>query len=109
MECFKRTRQEHGALERLLAVPPVVSGQLEGILDRRTQLAAATQGSQALSAAAVESLAGLNRARTARNLRTTLGIAHAALVAAVDRDAELIEEQDIARAAVAQLGTETTA
>lgn len=44
-----------------------------------------------------------------RNLRTTLGIAHAALVAAVDRDAELIEEQDIARAAVAQLGTETTA
>jgi hypothetical protein len=109
MECFKRTRQEHGALERLLAVPPVVSGQLERILDRRTQLAAATQGSQALSAAAVESLAGLNRARTARNLRTTLGIAHAALVAAVDRDAELIEEQDIARAAVAQLGTETTA
>ena len=50
-------------------------------------------------------LAELNRARTARNLRTTLGIAHAALVAAVDRDADLIEEQDVARAAIEQLGT----
>lgn len=106
MECFQRTRQEHGALERLLPVPPIVSGQLERILDRRTLLATGTQIGQALAADAVESLAELNRARTVRNLRTTLGIAHAALVAAVDRDAELIEEQDIARAAVAQLGTE---
>jgi Cdc6-like AAA superfamily ATPase len=108
MECFQRTRQEHGALERLLPVPPIVSGQLERILDRRTQLAAGAPSSQALSPAAMNSLAELNRARTARNLRTTLGIAHAALVGAVDRDAELIEDQDIARAAVAQLGTETT-
>lgn len=108
MECFQRTRQEHGALERLLPVPPIVSGQLERILDRRTQLAAGAQSGEALSATAVESLAELNRARTARNLRTTLGIAHAALVAAVDRDAELIEEQDIARAAVAQLGTKAS-
>jgi Cdc6-like AAA superfamily ATPase len=108
MECFQQTRREYGALERLLPVPPIVSGQLERILDRHTQLAVATASSQALSTDAVESLADLNRARTARNLRTTLGIAHAALVAAVDRDAELIEEQDIARAAVAQLGTETS-
>jgi hypothetical protein len=39
MECFQRARQEHGALERLLPVPPIVSGQLERILDRRTQCA----------------------------------------------------------------------
>ena len=51
-------------------------------------------------------LAELNRARTGRNLRTTLGIAHAALVAAVDRGADSIEEQDIARAAVEQLGVD---
>jgi hypothetical protein len=51
-------------------------------------------------------LAELNRARTGRNLRTTLGIAHAALVAAVDRGADSIEEQDVARAAIEQLGTE---
>jgi Cdc6-like AAA superfamily ATPase len=106
MEAFERTRREHGALERLLAIPPVVSGQLSRILDRRTQLAANARGDSALSAAAVEMLAELNRARTGRNLRTTLGIAHAALVAAVDRGAESIEEQDVARAAIEQLGTE---
>jgi len=60
----------------------------------------------ALSTAAVELLAELNRTRAARNLRTTLGIAHAALVAAVDRGADSIEEQDVARAAIEQLGTE---
>jgi hypothetical protein len=105
MEAFERARREHGALERLLAVPPVVSGQLRRILDRRAQLAANVASDTALSAAAVELLAELNRARTARNLRTTLGIAHAALVAAVDRGAESIEEQDVARAAIEQLGT----
>jgi|HubBroStandDraft_4_1064222.scaffolds.fasta_scaffold08498_4 hypothetical protein len=106
MESFERARVEHGALERLLAVPPVVSGQLRRILDRRSQLAADVTSDAALSAAAVEMLAELNRSRTTRNLRTTLGIAHAALVAAVDRGAESIEEQDLARAAVEQLGTE---
>src|ERR1700741_2970192 len=35
MPAFERARREHGALERLIAVPPVVSGQLERILDRR--------------------------------------------------------------------------
>jgi Cdc6-like AAA superfamily ATPase len=106
MPSFERARREHGALERLLVVPPVVSGQLGRILDRRAQLAANVTSDTVLSTAAVELLAELNRARTARNLRTTLGIAHAALVAAVDRGADSIEEQDIARAAVEQLGTE---
>jgi Cdc6-like AAA superfamily ATPase len=106
MDSFERARREHGALERLLPVPPVVSGQLGRILDRRTQLAANVMCDSALSTAAVELLAELNRSRTARNLRTTLGIAHAALVAAVDRGADSIEEQDIARAAIEQLGTE---
>jgi hypothetical protein len=105
MESFERARREHGALERLLAVPPVVSGQLERILDRGSQLAANVTSDAALSPGAVELLAELNRARTARNLRTTLGIAHAALVAAVDRGADSIEEQDVARAAIEQLGT----
>ncbi len=106
MESFERARREHGAIERLLPVPPVVSGQLERILDRRIQLAAVADRGHAFSDAAVHALAELNRTRTERNLRTTLGIAHAALVAAVDRGAELIEEQDIARAAVEQLGTD---
>ncbi len=106
MPSFERARREHGALERLLAVPPVVSGQLGRILDRRAQLAANVTSETVLSTAAVERLAELNRARTARNLRTTLGIAHAALVAAVDRGADSIEEQDVARAAIEQLGTE---
>ena len=106
MESFERARREHGALERLLAVPPVVSGQLGRILERRAQLAAGVTSDTALSTAAVELLAELNRARTARNLRTTLGIAHAALVAAVDRGADSIGEQDVARAAIEQLGTE---
>jgi hypothetical protein len=106
MESFERARRDHGALERLLAVPPVVSGQLARILDRRTQLAANVNSDGALSSASVELLAELNRSRTARNLRTTLGIAHAALVAAVDRGADSIEEQDVARAAIEQLGTE---
>ncbi len=106
MESFERARREHGALERLLAVPPIVSGQLSRILDRRTQLAANARSETALSTAAVERLAELNRTRSGRNLRTTLGIAHAALVAAVDRGANLIEEQDVARAAIEQLGTE---
>jgi hypothetical protein len=105
MESFERARREHGALERILAVPPVVSGQLGRILDRRSQLAANVTSDAALSPGAVEMLAELNRARTARNLRTTLGIAHAALVAAVDRGADSIEEQDVARAAIEQLGT----
>jgi Cdc6-like AAA superfamily ATPase len=106
MEAFERARREHGALERLLAIPPILSGQLRRILDRRTQLAASVTSDTALSTAAVEMLAELNRARTGRNLRTTLGIAHAALVAAVDRGADSIEEQDVARAAIEQLGTE---
>jgi len=106
MDSFERARREHGALERLHAVPPVVSGQLGRILDRRTQLAANVRSDTALSTAAVELLAELNRTRTGRNLRTTLGIAHAALVAAVDRGAESIEEQDVERAAIEQLGTE---
>ena len=106
MESFKKARKEHGALERILAVPPVVSGQLKRILDRRAQLSVGVTSDTALSPTAVELLAQLNRARTGRNLRTTLGIAHAALVAAVDRDADLIEQQDVARAAVEQLGTE---
>ena len=87
-------------------MPPVVSGQLGRILERRAHLAAGVTSDTALSTAAVELLAELNRARTARNLRTTLGIAHAALVAAVDRGADSIEEQDVARAAIEQLGTE---
>jgi Cdc6-like AAA superfamily ATPase len=106
MESFQRARREHGALERLLPIPPIVSGQLGRILDRRTQLAAEVSSDSALSTAAVEMLAELNRTRTGRNLRTTLGIAHAALVAAVDRGADSIEEQDLARAAIEQLGTE---
>jgi Cdc6-like AAA superfamily ATPase len=105
MESFERARREHGALERLLAVPPVVSGQLDRILDRRTHLAASAPANGALTSAATEALAQLNRGRAGRNLRTTIGIAHAALVAAVDRGAELIDEQDVARAAVEQLGT----
>jgi hypothetical protein len=105
MEAFERAWREHGALERLLSVPPVVSGQLRRILDRRTQLAANVASDAAFTTAAVEMLAELNRARTARNLRATLGIAHASLVAAVDRGADSIEEQDVARAAIEQLGT----
>lgn len=109
MESFETARREHGALERLLAVPPVVSGQLERILDRRARLAGGASASDALTPAAVEALAELNRGRAGRNLRTTLGIAHAALVSAVDRGAELIDEQDVARAAVEQLGTAPSA
>lgn len=105
MPAFEQARREHGALERLIAIPPVVSGQLARILDRRSQMAADASREEALTDPAVDALAELNRTRTARNLRTTLGIAHAALVAAVDRGAELIEEQDVARAAVEQLGT----
>jgi hypothetical protein len=98
MESFERARREHGALERLLEIPPVVSGQLSRILDRRTQLAVNVASDTALSTSAFEMLAELNRARTRRNLRPTLGIAHAAPVAAVERDAESIEEQDVALA-----------
>ena len=105
MESFERARREHGALERLLAVPPVVSGQLRRILDRRAQLTGNATSGNALTSAAVDLLAELNRTRTARNLRTTLGIAHAALVAAVDRGADSIEEQDVTRAAIEHLGT----
>jgi len=105
MDSFQRARREHGALERLLAIPPIVSGQLKRILDRRAQLAANVRSDIVLSTAAVELLAELNRERTGRNLRTTLGIAHAALVAAVDRGADSIEGQDVARAAIEQLGT----
>jgi Cdc6-like AAA superfamily ATPase len=105
MPAFDQARREHGALERLIAVPPVVSGQLERILNRRIDLAGGAGDREALTGAAVEALAELNRTRTGRNLRTTLGIAHAALVAAVDRGAELIEEHDVARAAVEQLGS----
>ncbi|MBV9945100.1 MAG: hypothetical protein JO262_23455 [Solirubrobacterales bacterium] len=104
MESFDRARREHGALERLVPVPPVVSGQLKRILERRAQLAGGAPRDNVLTPAAIEALAELNRSRTARNLRTTLGIAHAALVAAVDRGAEVIDEQDVARAAVEQLG-----
>jgi hypothetical protein len=105
MPAFEQARNEHGAMERLIAVPPVVSGQLARILDRRIGMAVDAGRKQALTDPAVEALAELNRTRTGRNLRTTLGIAHAALVAAVDRGAELVEEQDVARAAVEQLGT----
>jgi hypothetical protein len=106
MESFERARVEHGALERLLAVPPVCQRPAQTILDRRTELAGDVTSDAALSAAAVEMLAELNRSRTARNLRTILEIAHAALVAAADRGGESIEQQELARAAVEQLGTE---
>jgi hypothetical protein len=105
MPAFEQARREHGALERLIAIPPVVSGQLARILDRRIHLSVDAGREQAITDTAVDALAEINRTRTARNLRTTLAIAHAALVAAVDRGAELIEDQDVARAAVEQLGT----
>ncbi len=68
-------------------------------------MAVSAAAGDALTSAAVDALAELNRTGTGRNLRTTLGLAHAALVAAVDRDAELIDVQDIQRAAVEQLGS----
>jgi Cdc6-like AAA superfamily ATPase len=105
MPAFEATRRQHGALERVIAVPPVVSGQLARILDRRIRLAVEARRQEVLADAAVHALAELNRTATGRNLRTTLGIAHAALVAAVDRGADVIEEPDVARAAVEQLGT----
>jgi hypothetical protein len=104
MPAFEQARREHGALERLIEVPPVVSGQLARILDRRIRMAVDAGREEALTDPAVDALSELNRTRTGRNLRTTLGIAHAALVAAVDRGAELVDEQDVARAAVEQLG-----
>jgi Cdc6-like AAA superfamily ATPase len=104
MPAFERARLEHGALERLIEVPPVVSGQLGRILDRRIRLSVDAGRAQALTDGAVDALAELNRTRSGRNLRATLGITHAALVAAVDRGADLIEEPDVGRAAVQQLG-----
>jgi Cdc6-like AAA superfamily ATPase len=104
MASFEQARREHGALERLIAVPAVVSGQLSRILDRRIGMSEGGRIADALTDAAVDALAELNRTATQRNLRATLGIAHAALVAAVDRGAELIDVQDIQRAAVEQLG-----
>ena len=82
----------------------MVSGQLQRILDRRIRMSVSGGTADALTGAAVDALAELNRTATTRNLRATLGIAHAALVAAVDRGAELIDVQDIQRAAVEQLG-----
>ncbi|HWE09486.1 MAG TPA: hypothetical protein VG325_09025 [Solirubrobacteraceae bacterium] len=76
----------------------MLSGQLERIRARRIHLATAASRRQTLSDAAIEALGELHRRRTARNLRTTLGVAQAALVSAVDRGAELIDEQDVARA-----------
>jgi Cdc6-like AAA superfamily ATPase len=105
LDVFQKARREHGALERLLPVPPILSGQLERILDRRAGLAAATARDDVISDGAVAAFAALNRGPATRNLRTTLGIAHAALAGAVDRGAELIEEQDVARAAIEQLGS----
>jgi hypothetical protein len=64
MASFEKARREHGALERLIPVPPVVSGQLGRILDRRTQLAANVTSDTALSSAAIELLGELDRART---------------------------------------------
>jgi len=64
MKSFERARREHGALERLLAVPPLVSGRLARILDRRTQVAAGVTSDTTLTPAAVELLAELNRSRT---------------------------------------------
>lgn len=104
MEPFEQARREHGALERLIAVPAVVSGQLARILDRRIGMSDAGRSADALTGDAVDALAELNRTATQRNLRATLGIAHAALVSAVDRGAELIDVQDVQRAAVEQLG-----
>lgn len=104
MPAFEQARREHGALERQIPVPPVVSGQLARILERRISLAVGAHRADALTDPAVEALAEINRTRTGRNLRTTLGIAHAALVSAVDRGADVIAEPDIARAVVEQLG-----
>jgi Cdc6-like AAA superfamily ATPase len=104
MASFAQARREHGALERLIAVPAVVSGQLRRILDRRIRMSVSAGTDDAFTGVAIEALAELNRTATRRNLRATLGIAHAALVAAVDRGAELIDVQDVQRAAVEQLG-----
>ncbi len=105
MPAFAAARREHGALERLLAVPEIVSGQLARILDRRTRLATDAGRESVFSPEAVAELAELNRGRARRNLRSTLGIAHDALVGALDRGGELIEANDIERAAVQYLGT----
>lgn len=108
MGSFATARREQGALERLLPVPEIVSGQLERILDRRTGLATDVGRDAAFSPDAVVEVAELNRGRERRNLRSTLGIAHDALVSAIDRGAELIEATDIERAAVQHLGTGDT-
>lgn len=76
MPAFERPRREHGALERLIEVPPVVSGRLARILDRRIGMAVDAGREEALTDVAADALAELNRTRTGRNLRTTLGVAH---------------------------------
>jgi hypothetical protein len=105
MQSFAIAQRDHGALERLLPVPEVVSGQLARILDVRTGLAASVGRADAFSQDAVSALAELNRGRARRNLRSTLGITHDALVSAIDRGAELIEASDIERAAIQRLGS----
>lgn len=108
MPSFAGARHEHGALERLLPVPEVVSGQLARILERRVQLTAGARQTEAFSDEALSELAAINRGRARRNLRSTLAIAHDALVSALDRGAGLIERQDVERAALQQLGPEST-
>ncbi len=105
MKSFAAAWRQHGALERLLAVPEIVSGQLQRILDRRTRLTAGVDRDAAFSPDAVIELAEVNRGRARRNLRSTLTIAQDALVSAIDRGGELIEANDIERAAVQHLGS----
>ncbi len=104
MPAFVEARLKHGALERLLPVPEVVSGQLARILAQRIRLSAEVRRAHALTDEAVDALAAINRGRARRNLRTTLTIAHEALVCAIDRGAGLIDAEDVERAGVQQLG-----
>jgi type II secretory pathway predicted ATPase ExeA len=100
---YQRARTEFGVLQRVIEVPEIPSGHVRRILARRVSLAADTHLDEVLTESAVDQLAAINRGAAARNLRMVLAVAHEALAAAVDSDADVIDDLDVAAAATKHL------
>ncbi len=104
MTAFRKARADFGVLQRTIAVPEIVSGQLTRILERRIHATIGAGVEQIITPEAIDALAEINRGPAKRNLRTVLSIAHQALTDAIGGDRELIDADEVRAAAPKHLG-----
>ena len=91
---------DDGLLETPIAVPEIVSGHVERILDRRVEFASPGRTARNLfSSEALRELCAIHRGPAKRNMRLTLSVCHQALLISAQNDSKQIDTAAVAHAA----------